>query len=628
MATIEEMFAQSKTKEEAVKDMWTSVAVDTNISARFLCSARFREAVRATIRAGSFTYGRKDWMESLTRQKKQLISKVKERMTHRPVCLILDGWRLPHRMEHSHGFLFCDYDNNIVFHSLVVDFESHTSQYLVETTNKVIHEIEELFGVYVTSIVSDNASVMLSALRQLGETRPLLLHACSAHWLSLIMRSLCDSERVKAILNQCASIRIIFAKRKAYQALHKACESKLARMKGCSLAAPCATRWNSHLHGAVKLVRLGPAIELAQEELENPLLENASHVFHCVRSIAKVLVPLANAIDCVQSDESGILRQAVIIRELEKQIDLVKITTEDEDVRMLAEEMQSLLTERLALHQDQADNEALSACIVLCVQRSHLDDRIGEEARTFFSDRGIKILRWIAKDEFQAFSDIDLKIKVMNMLAEYIETNAGATSLELLDITDAIERWKAHLIGKFRCIALLARVLLAVRSSEAAAERAFSHGIVRTQKQRTHLKAETLDLELFVRINTRWGEIKSTHKRRKRSISKSSSWDVIEVDEGEEFSTEDNESAYVEMSEEESEEGEDINFLQCCDTCGELLGVPHDGWEKCVSCSTLYCASCKTKELDITTRLCELCKISGVLQRMGVRKTNSYMTIE
>lgn len=86
------------------------------------------------------------------------------------------------------------------------------------------------------------------------------------------------------------------------------------------------------------------------------------------------------------------------------------------------------------------------------------------------------------------------------------------------------------------------------------------------------------------------------HKRRKRSISKSLGCDRENVDEGEECVVEEEEErVFVDMSEEESE-GDDLNFLECCDTCGELLSIPHGGWERCSLCTTLYCTLCKTKE--------------------------------
>jgi hypothetical protein len=62
--------------------------------------------------------------------------------------------------------------------------------------------------------------------------------------------------------------------------------------------------------------------------------------------------------------------------------------------------------------------------------------------------------------------------------AQYIEKDVGENSLVKINIDEVSARWKRNLLGEFRALALLARCLLAIRSSEAAAERAFSHAAV------------------------------------------------------------------------------------------------------------------------------------------------------
>ena len=59
-------------------------------------------------------------------------------------------------------------------------------------------------------MVSDNASVMLSSLRKLFESTPLVIHACCAHWLQLLLSDASEVGIVEKAFAFCSSIRRAF----------------------------------------------------------------------------------------------------------------------------------------------------------------------------------------------------------------------------------------------------------------------------------------------------------------------------------------------------------------------------------------------------------------------------------
>ena len=137
--------------------------------------------------------------------------------------------------------------------------------------------------------MTDNAPVMRSAVRSLqnrlheSEQLPIIGHACSAHWLQLVLGDLSappDSSalnedsfgvrHIKKAWDLCANIRKVFSLSKlAIAALRSgASASAMSRqMRLRSIVAPCVTRWSTVLNSAVSILKMQAGILIALDEI-------------------------------------------------------------------------------------------------------------------------------------------------------------------------------------------------------------------------------------------------------------------------------------------------------------------------------------------------------------------------
>ena len=148
----------------------------------------------------------------------------KEMMKGQCVCLVLDGWKVRYRREHAHAFLFADWNDSIVFHSLEGDLCSHTGDYIANKIAAVCDQIEsEYDDVHVCAVVVDNALVMDCVLKQVQDIRPLLVHHCTVHWFQLVLKDLCESPVLDEVINTCKDVLVFFSRRNNFVLLLKIC---------------------------------------------------------------------------------------------------------------------------------------------------------------------------------------------------------------------------------------------------------------------------------------------------------------------------------------------------------------------------------------------------------------------
>jgi hypothetical protein len=104
--------------------------------------------------------------------------------------------------------------------------------------------------------------------------------------------------------------------------------------------------------------------------------------------------------------------------------------------------------------------------------------------------------------------------------SQNLHDSSGA-KFSQIDIERITRDWKLDFFGKKQHLAEFMRILLSVRASEAVAERVFFHAALRKTSLRNRYGSDTLDLELFVRVN-------SKNKRRVRQvIEQNAKWSDI-----------------------------------------------------------------------------------------------------
>eukprot|EP01028_Stygiella_incarcerata_P008581 TRINITY_DN375_c0_g1_i1.p1 TRINITY_DN375_c0_g1~~TRINITY_DN375_c0_g1_i1.p1 ORF type:complete len:168 (-),score=28.20 TRINITY_DN375_c0_g1_i1:107-610(-) len=93
--TIVETLVDAKDKKHCFVDSWYLACVHSSVAESFFRSQLFKDAVRNTANVGDHVISRKDWKASSARWRKKIEEEIKANVKGQPVCLILDGWRVP-----------------------------------------------------------------------------------------------------------------------------------------------------------------------------------------------------------------------------------------------------------------------------------------------------------------------------------------------------------------------------------------------------------------------------------------------------------------------------------------------------------------------------------------------------
>lgn len=641
-STIEECLNSFGKNRRSFAAAWSLFGVNHGLSGHAFSSPLFTEAIKVTVAAGVHKMSEPHWHEGLTDMKKSLTLSMRDSLRSKPACLILDGWRVSYKNgEHAHAFLLSNPEGKVYFHKLIGDILSHDVPYLARMIDSVINEAKELYGCIVTSIVVDNAKVMLSAMSEVQRKRSYIIgHPCCAHWLQLILKDMSNRQLVKRAWDTVSRIvRCFTGSKKAMRRLRSSIG--VCRMKTCSLAPPCVTRWSSMVDCALAVLRLQPAIQLAAREGggDVDLMADDSD-FMLIAAVVQPLIPLCNATDAVQSDSAGLLLQELILNDTQEQLEKLKDECTSTLHRDFVADVLKAFTGRRVGHDSGHLKAATSGALLLSLKPSALSAAHAEEGKAFLIEKGPAILQALKPNLYGSMTEECLQDDIKQALCVHIGKDEGCDSLEAINIDRLVEYWNLCLIGSRAHLASIAMALFAVRSSEAAAERVFSHASLLLSPQRNRLSTEYLDLELFVKVNFRAcgiGGSPSTavryrRPRRKRFLSESQSGaalqsgssnaDKIVVEESpmatassaqeEELPTACLPLGYVDLdSEEVVIDLPNYSSLLCCSGCSELFSQisssEAEDWWRCKRCFSPYCRDCADAFLDDDSGLCAEC---------------------
>ena len=124
----------------------------------------------------------------------QAYSGCKEKVEGKLVSMEMDGWSNIHN-EPVVCTSISTYDGDTFLTSTIdTQDERHTGDNLEAIAESAIKKIEEELGCEVGSVVTDNASNMRKCRSQLGESRSVLTHACSAHVADCLAKNIDNSD--------------------------------------------------------------------------------------------------------------------------------------------------------------------------------------------------------------------------------------------------------------------------------------------------------------------------------------------------------------------------------------------------------------------------------------------------
>jgi len=599
---------------------WTLAAVMSNLSTAFLTSSYFLSAAEVTRSLTSpLAYKREDWKASLLEMKSEVVTQIRRQLRGNPVCLIFDGWRIRYRQEHAHGFLVADWNGLVYFHSLIADLEEHSSEYIFDAAQRVSKEVEEAYGVVVTSVVADNAFVMCKALKMIETEFPAVAHACAAHWIQLTLRDVSSAQYISDAMGIAKQIRSMFNTKESVKILRNACVLKKSKTK--SMRAPVETRWSSEVYSMVSILKIRDGIQLAASTMETTIED---WCFELLYDVASVLVELVVATNAVQADSAGLMKQEHTLLRL--CTSLHELAGEENDrVRDIANIVIEALESR-RMHHSSTEHDGVCACLVLCVKPSVLDPSVVERGTNFILSRGPSFIRKLIPEYSESDTE-EIKSALEIELGTHFEENQGCNGVECIDMVKAVREWKLQLHSRKKLLAKLAQVLFAVRSSEAAAERSFSHASLRLTPQRNRISVELLELETFVRMNANFmeeswkkrGSVSLSLPKRKRRVVVEHEHPLGDKDDPEICEEEEyiptrclpatKPILHEDNFEHETENGplDRLTALDSCEECGTPVSDDRSDWWRCSKCLLLFCPSCSDFSLDDASGLCSKC---------------------
>lgn len=646
---------QNKSYENAkgrFAEIWLRVCLATGLSYRDLSSDTFLEALRDTVvlQASVHPIRWNEIQRTLKSTCDDIEKEIRGHVEGKFVCLIVDGWskKGPAPQIHAHGVLFCDWNGETFFHKLFADNYTHDAEYLTTELSREMEEIERIYNVRVTGIVADNAFVMDKTLKMIKAKRPILSHHCSAHWLQLLMKDISKTPEVTAAVELSQRIRRCFFQRDNFLALQQVCRA--GSIASHRFEQPCATRWNSVLDSMISVLKVEDQVLylLSSGRVQCSLLNDISkNDFRMIGAVCTVFLPIAEATDKLQRNDAGPLTEVTTLRALADS--LLRLSTDAQGPRHVTE-LSKVAIERLRERnwkENWVENEILqNVASFLCMKRSMLDPVKAGLATEFLVCQGPCFLQ--KYDDYSKDMTLEeIREALRCQLAKYVDADVGSQSP--FEIQETVQRWQLALVGEFHLIAKLARMVFAVRSSEAAAERAFSYSARRVENFRSQLDTNTLSKEMFIRINTQklFGTgTRTRSKRRKIPFSSRHNADaangaelpLAEVDTVE-IPQQDHETEvsgpepristlcipYEPLEQEIGEDGpiESIDLAQCtfCSILHDSLEADDEtAWWRCRNCWRLFCADCADHELNDLTGLCTECSDPEVSAMEATRK--------
>jgi hypothetical protein len=136
--------------------------------------------------------------------------------------------------------------------------EEHTAQYFAKEMERVIDEIQRETTAIVVAIVTDNASVMRKAWKDVSDQRPHIIGGgCSAHVMNLLMGDVCKDSSISEVRAKTLSIVRFVRDHTGLLDRFKTRqeESRQSGNKAPALVLPVPTRWYS-LHASLRSVSM------------------------------------------------------------------------------------------------------------------------------------------------------------------------------------------------------------------------------------------------------------------------------------------------------------------------------------------------------------------------------------
>lgn len=228
-----------------------------------------------------------------------LLSECKEELKGQKVSMALDGWSNVHN-ESVICVIVTNRDGNCYLIDTIETVDNtHTADYLLKVTKKVIEETESRFDCRVTSLVTDSAANMSRMRKEIeadnGEF--FITYGCAAHSLNLLAKDV----EVPGVKDHVVHIIKYFRNHHLPASWYKLAGGK-------KLVLPQDVRWNTLADSLESFLRNWPIlVQVCEEHRENIDKDVAKQVTNLslkrnVEDYLQLLKPIAVALDKVQSN--------------------------------------------------------------------------------------------------------------------------------------------------------------------------------------------------------------------------------------------------------------------------------------------------------------------------------------
>lgn len=158
------------------------------------------------------------------------------------VSLTADGWTSQNNQHHFYAITAHFIDENTVLQNVLVDCIHYENRHTADNISKMLKDVLCEWGLQnnVIAIVTDNASNMLKAVRNLGWRQV----RCTAHSLNLAVSNGLQQKEIKTIITKVKSI-VEYFKRSSHALCKLKENQKKLDLPVLKLKQDCITRWNS-----------------------------------------------------------------------------------------------------------------------------------------------------------------------------------------------------------------------------------------------------------------------------------------------------------------------------------------------------------------------------------------------
>lgn len=410
-----------------------------------------------------------------------------------PVTIALDSWTNIRSNKVTNILLIC---SGIAYYytSIENDESRNTSEWMISKLTEKINLLVSM-KIKIIAITTDNENLMKSVRRKLADIYPILIVIpCSAHIIQLCLKKICDTEKIKTIIDKTKNIIDSIESNKVNELKLLKLQEEDGIKEPLKLIMPIEIRWTSLIDSIDRLLLLKSYIKKTLKYTKNKYWDE-------LNDLSVFISPFKIMIEQIQKDNASLYSVYTNFRKI---LDFYNSDT-------IPNVFKDYIVEIIQIFKNKWDDH-MNSDLIEAIKLFNLEQnfRFNKSTISFIITWGVNYL--ITYDIIKDNNEIEtLKDKLSYQLDEFIARqnefvfinsnyNEIIKKMNGQKYYDIKILWHQYLPSHYE-LSKVVIAILSVTPSESSVERSFSIQSDVHSKERNKLSKEVIEAEMNIKIN-------------------------------------------------------------------------------------------------------------------------------